>query len=455
MDHKFDKTILGSIVPIVAAPRIPMHRFIAFGIALLLAACAGSPKHSADDSSRIVPGPPAAALDYTVPSSAGPDELARLAIQHNPSIRAARERAARLAAMVAQEGAMPDPMLKVGAERMSSADVNGMVEIGQTFPFPGKRRAAARAAEQEAAAAKADIRALELRLIEQVHAAWWDLQLAGETVKLTRESRELLEAVRDVVDARAAADQARQADQIRLSNELSMIDRDLAEAVQLGATARARLNSLLNRPSGASLPATTGVTIPSTATLESLLARAQSQHPEVAAAERRAEAFQHRLRRAELEQYPDFTVGIGGMTALGSTSTAMGRENEEILATIGINIPLWQEPRRAMIREAKAGIAETDAMVAATRSDLRYRIEEAWFSVRTERDIATLFETRLIPDARQAYEVTRTGYSAGTSEFNDVLDTWRLLLTYQLQHARSRAQLGKATATLRAAAGVQ
>ena len=108
-----------------------------------------------------------------------------------------------------------------------------------------------------------------------------------------------------------------------------------------------------------------------------------------------------------------------------------------------------------MIREAREGIAETEALVASTRSDLRYRVEESWFSVQTARDISSLFETRLIPDSRQAYEVTLTGYSAGTEDFTALLDTWRQFLSYRLQLARNQAVLGKAAATLRAAAAIE
>ena len=92
--------------------------------------------------------------------------------------------------------------------------------------------------------------------------------------------------------------------------------------------------------------------------------------------------------------------------------------------------------------------------MAAARSDLRYRVEDAWFRATTARDVVDLFENRLIPDALQTYEVTLTGYSAGTSDFNGLVETWRQLLAYQLQLARNRAQLGKATATLRAAAAI-
>jgi len=426
-------------------------------VAVVIASCASDP--GAGDAASLAVPSPAAAVIYAVPDSAGPDDLACLAIRHHPSIAAARHRAERLAAKVPQERSLPDPMAEVapiGAmAETASGEVGMMGGVKQMIPFPGKRNQAAAAADRESAAALADVGTLELKLIEQVHAAWWNLYLADQTIALTRESRSILEAIRDAVDARVAVDQASQADQIRLSNEIAMLDRDLAEAVQVGQTARARLNSLLNRPAGARLPKARAAAIPATASLDALLARAQARHPEVAAAEQRANAFRHRLKRAELEKFPDFTLGVAGASVSSSGRSPVADGKDQIYATIGINIPLWQEPRRAMIREARAGIAETDAMLAATRSDLRFRIEDAWFQVRTAREISNLFETRLIPDAQQAYDVTLTGYSAGTSSFTDLVDTWRQTLAYRLQLARNHAQLGKATATLRAAAGIR
>jgi outer membrane protein TolC len=398
-------------------------------------------------------------VHYSVSASAGPDDLARLAIRHHPSIAAARHRAEGLAARVPQERALPDPMAEIspiGAMAETAAGSVGIMGgISQEIPFPGKRGQSAAAADREAAAARAQIGTLELQLTEQVHSAWWDLYLAGQTIELTRESRSVLDAVRDSVEARLAAGQATQADQLRIGNEIAMIDRDLAEAAQLRNTAGARLNSLLNRPAGATLPAARAVTVSGLGSLDGLLARAQARHPEVAAAEERATAFRHRLKRAELEKYPNFKVGVAGASVSSSGLSPVANGRDQLYATLGVNIPLWQEPRKAMLREAREGISETEAMLAATRSDLRYRVEEAWYRVKTAQDITRLFETRLIPDARQAYDVTLTGYSAGTVGFTDLLETWRQLLAYRLQLAGNRAQLGKATATLRAAAAIR
>lgn len=406
----------------------------------------------------LTAAPPSGAVNYSISPSAGPAALARLAITHHPSIIAARHKAERLAAKVPQELSLPDPTAEIAAGSLAETAAGQVLATGgvkQKFPFPGKRREAAAAADSEAAAARADVRTLELKLTEQVRSAWWDLYLAERTQEITRTSRTVLQTLRESVDARVGAGQAGQSDQLRLGNELTLADRDLAEAAQLRATATARLNSLLNRPAGASLPPARDAEIPGPSELAGLLARAQARHPEVAAAEDRANAFRHRLKRAELEKYPDITAGIGGAAVSESGLSPVSNGRDQIYASLGINIPLWQEPRRAMIREAREGIAETEAMAAGTRADLRYRIEDAWFRAKTARDISTLFETRLIPDSEQAYEATLNDYTSGSKDFTDILETWRQTLSYRLQLARQRAQLGKATATLRAASGIE
>jgi outer membrane protein, heavy metal efflux system len=411
----------------------------------LSASCTMDDTRGGTQATALAVPPASAAVLYAIPASAGPDALARLAIKHHPSILAARYRAEGLTSRIPQDAAFPDPMLEVTTGPVigkSEMGTETMVELKQPLLFPGKRGASAAAASHEAAAARAEITTLELNLTEQVHSAWWDLYLAEQTAALTRDSRSVLQAVRDAVDARVAADQAAQADQLRLSNEIAMIDRDLVEVSQLSATARARLNSLLNRPVNAPLPTPRHQSLPSPGSLDALLARALSRHPDLAASRQRSEAFRQRLKRAELEKYPDFSVGLSAS------------RSDEIYGMFGISLPLWREPRRAMIREARLGIAETEAMLGSTQVDLRYRVEEAWFTLRSAREIAALFESRLIPDATQAYEVTLTGYSAGNNDFTDLVETWRQILTYRLQLAMSRAQMGKATATLRAAAAL-
>lgn len=257
------------------------------------------------------------------------------------------------------------------------------------------------------------------------------------------------------MEAQVAANQSSQADQLRVANEIAKVDRDLAQSRGIEKIAKARLNSLLNRPAGAKLPTPSSSSVSKLRDLESLLRNAEANHPEVVSASNKVAAFKHRLQRAKLEKYPDFTFGVQG-AAVGSSGIAPSANGrDQIFGTLGFNIPLWQEPRRAMIKEASAGIAETKALLDSTRADLRYRIEDAYFRAKTAREVSELFRSRLIPDSKQAYELTLSSYAVGNDSFTNVIDTWRQWLTYQLQFAQNQAQLGKAAATLNAAAGIK
>lgn len=427
-------------------------------LALILAACADSGFTGKSALADIdIPAENLHPVNYSV-GSGRPDNLAALAVTHNPSIKALRHKAERMEAQAPQAASLPDPNASVSVGSMAetaAGRTQTMVGVSQKIPLPGKRAAASRAASLEAAAIRAEADALALKISEQVKSAWWDYYLADQTIAYTNENRTLLTTILEVVTTRIEADAAAQSDQLRVQNEITMLDRDLADLRQVRSSAIARINSLLNRPAGSSIPSPKAPSIPPASGLNSLIARAEANHPDIRAAQSRADAFAQRLRKAKLEKYPNPTIGLTYAPISDSGLSRMSNGRDQVFATLGFNIPLWQEPRKAMVREASEGIAETKALIASSRSDLRYRVEDAYFRAKTARDVIALFNDRLIPTAQQATEITLTGYSSGKNSFNDVIATQRELLTFRLQLVRSRAQLGKAIATLQAAAAIQ
>jgi len=187
--------------------------------------------------------------------------------------------------------------------------------------------------------------------------------------------------------------------------------------------------------------------------LKTLLATAEAAHPEVKAAEAQLNAFRHRLKLAELDRYPNFTLGLAhaAVSESGLAPSANGRD--QFLATIGITLPLWQAPRRARVEEARAGIDESTAKIGAARASLRGEVEDAWLRAKSSEQLIALFDKQILPESKQAFEGTLNTYAAGGGSFVDALDSWRQLLTFQLQQAGNKAQLGMALAALRRATG--
>ncbi len=424
--------------------------------AALLTGC-GTPT-SAPKSESHQPSSAASAStrSYPISSSAGVETLVAKALEHHPGVTAAAAKVTRLLARVPQAKALPDPKARVSFGSMAetaAGRVDAMVGVEQALPFPGKLREMAKAAGKEAEAAAAQLEEVRLDVAEQVRSAYWNHYLAMRTTAITTENRDALNLVRDSVDASVAADKAGQDDQLRLATEFGKIEKALVESRQAEASAKASLNALLNRPRGAALPRPRASGAGSRGELAGLMAKAEREHPSVRAAEAQLAAFRHRLKRAHLDRYPDFAVGIqhASISDSGLAPSANGRD--QVFATLGITIPLWQKPRRAKIEEARAGIGESEAMIGAARSKLRFRVEDAWLRAKSAEELIALFDKQILPEAKQAFDAVLAGYTAETRTFVDLLDTWRSLLGFQLQQAGNRAAYGKAIAALRSAVG--
>jgi outer membrane protein TolC len=430
---------------------------LASTIAALLSGCRSTETRAAEDAAGSGGvAAPTSTIHATLSPGASLSELVEVALANQPEVHAAEARVRRLMAKMPQLAALPDPKFKASAGSMAetaAGRVDWMAGVEQALPFPGKLREMAKAAGKDAEAAAAQLESVRLSVAAQVEQAYWNLYLAGRSSAITRENQGALKLIQNSVDARVAANKRSQEDQLRLAAEAGRLENVLIQSTRQEASARARLNSLLDRPAGAALPTPTFERTGSRRDLRSLLAAAEAQHPSVRAANAELEAFRHRLNRAKLEAYPDFFLGAqhAAVADGGLAPSANGRD--QIFATVGVSIPLWQAPRRAMIDEAEAGIEEATAKIGSARANLRYEVEDAWFRARATEDLITLFDKQLIPEAQQAFETVLTGFASGEQNFVDSLDAWRQLLAVQLQQAGNQAELGKALAALRKSTG--
>jgi cobalt-zinc-cadmium efflux system outer membrane protein len=83
-----------------------------------------------------------------------------------------------------------------------------------------------------------------------------------------------------------------------------------------------------------------------------------------------------------------------------------------------------------------------------------FEIEDALARVRAQQELGVLFRDTIIPQAQQAYEVSRAAYTAGTTGFLFVIDNWRKWLTFTIQYHRALGELERGIADLEQAVGL-
>ena len=409
-----------------------------------------------DTSPGVDPAPDS--NDVLIPSEAGPDDYVRIALDRNPSIRAANRRVDRLQQRIAQARSLDDPVFRaapVGEMAETAAgEVVLMTSLSQKLPFPGKLAARERIAVRNVAVAARECDAVRLGVIADTRRAFWSLYYTTRGIEVIEVDRRLLGQFRSIAESKYKAGAATQQDVLRASVELSNLDNELVTLRQRRTTAAAMLNRLLNRPVNAPLPEPGRVDIADVALrLDDLLAAAARDNPEIERIRERIDGYRERLALARLQRWPDVTLNVAysAVDDDGLATTANGRD--QWYAGFGVNLPVWFEKLDAAENEARQGILEGVAALADRRNDIAFRVQDALARVETQHRLATLFRDVIVPQARQTVQVSESSYRAGREDFLTVVDNWRKLLDFELMYHQSVAQLERHFAELQRVVG--
>jgi len=128
-------------------------------------------------------------------------ELIQEALENNPRLEAAVQRAKSAEKIIPQAGALPDPQLTFGLSNLPvnsfSFDQDPMtgkvIGIMQMFPFPGKLSLATDIAEYEASAVKYQQEEIRNQVIQLVKKTYFDLYAVDRAFETTKKNKALME----------------------------------------------------------------------------------------------------------------------------------------------------------------------------------------------------------------------------------------------------------------------
>lgn len=401
--------------------------------------------------------------------------LIATALERNPEILASIDTARSVASRIPQATALMDPVLTTKTlpepTRTAEGDNYFVLGVQQKLPVPEKLDRRGRAALAETRMAIETLEQTRLRVIGDVKRAYFQLFAIDQALPITRENQTLMRDLIEVARGQLVAGKRQQEDVLRAQVELSSLESQLVELDQRRATTVALINSILDRPPLTNIPSLTEYDIRRVAMrLEWLLAHAYQRNPELQRIERQIERDEHSLGLARLEYWPDFTIGFEWMqmdprtafrppvnpqTGMRPRVSQLSEEGADGWAvTVGLNLPVWFERIEAGIREARERLSASRRQHQAAKNKITYQVEDALARINSQRKIADLYATAIIPQAEQAYQVSREGYITGTSDFQFVIDNWQKWLFFRLQYYRTLGDLERSVADLEQAVGV-
>lgn len=387
-------------------------------------------------------------LASTAPDMAGvPITLARALsqIRHaSPQVRAAALEARALVSDTDQAGRRLNPTLSIDLEDFGgSRELSGFnqsettVSLSQTLQLGGKRQRSKDAARARAALGSADC-AVILRETElQAAILYYRLVAAAETARLGEDSARLARELQQVVARRVEAGAATPPDLLRATTAAGVADALAASTAVDVNRVRYELAALWGATSPTFEPPSS-----TDAFNESIQSGSTAEHPLLRQARASLDVSQAQRRLARANRVPDVTVSLGYRRAEGINS-------EALVAGISVPLPLFDRNRDAIrASQFRAAAREADQQAIETRLLSEERSTIAEFSAAQAQ--LTALEDQALPAARDAYQASLQGYSAGKFDLTTTLTARQDLINVELSVIDARTTLNIKNMRLRA-----
>ncbi len=372
------------------------------------------------------------------------DDYRAYAALHNAELEAAYYRWQAALHTVPQARTLPDPKLTYAryleeVETRVGAQEN-RVGLAQTFPWFGTLRARGDRAAERAEAVRWRYEQAKLALDFRVTDTYAEYYYLGRATRITQANLDLVRHFEEVARRRYEVAKATYSDVIKAQVELGKLSDRVRSLRDMRPALAAALNAALNRPADAPVPWPRDLPEPvaryDTARLRAGLANVS---PTLQALNRDVQASLRDVELARLRYFPSVTVGVDWIDTNDAIAPTPDSGKDPVVAMISISLPIWHQSYRAAEREAEAKLQAAVRMQTERRNSLASALERTVFRYEDARRRINLYRDTLLPKAQQALQAAETAFTAGSTDFLNLIDAQRVLLEFQLSFDRALA----------------
>ncbi len=359
------------------------------------------------------------------------DSLIDKAIKVSPKISMLRAKRKVAENQIPQVSNLPNPMLTLGLMNLPTNSFSfneepmtqKVIGLQQTIPFPGKLSAMEDASAIDTLIIDKEIKDAENEIRKNVSEQYYSLSFFRKSLMYAKENKILLEKISEVVSTKYSVSTASQQNVIKVQLEITNISDKIEDLKGKEGSTLSSLNALLLQDANTTIVTETFDSIKtidiSVGQLDSL---AKVNRPYLQGIQLSQEKGKLNQTVAEKNYLPNFTLGVqyGQRDKLQNTGMS---QNDFLSFTVGISLPInYGGKLSSMVQEASSiqelynqqyyqafqylnGVFGTDV---TDLNSLKGRIG--------------LFETGLLPQARQNFNAALSGYQVNQVDFINVID---------------------------------
>src|SRR5437870_7486849 len=384
------------------------------------------------------------------------DEVTNVVLANNPAIKEAENRWRAAKERVPQAAAWDD--LKVAGDSEFTRYINvppdafmdQSLTVEQLVPITGKNLVHARAAAAEALSIFEEVRRAELDVVAKARASYFRLANAYDQLEINSKNLTSLGQIADISRTRyenglesAANVLVAETDHSKLLETRRDLERNLSDA-------QSQLNTLMNRDAFAPLGTPVAANVnEATLSLSRLRAITLTQRPEVQMARAKIDMEKSKLELAQRAWIPDPALMVKGQRYNDAAQAV-----SEFDAGVSFTVP-WVNPGKysAGVREARENVGAAEHGLDREQKDALRLLRDQLQKIETFHHHVELFQDKLVPQARQAFEATRLSYESGKATFLDWITAQRNLRDIEAMGREHLAHYQVAVAELEAVIG--
>jgi outer membrane protein TolC len=377
------------------------------------------------------------------PPATQPEQLADLlseAERNNPEIQAARQRWDASKEVPSQVSTLPDPEVKyqqlsVGSPRpfagyTNSEMANVALGVSQDVPYPGKLRLRGQIASKEAEVWQEQSESVRRTVFEQVKGSYFQLSYLATKLSILQADQELLKPIEQSAEAHFRQGMGSEQDVLQAQLEETRVLREITATQLTAGTVQAKLKQLLNRTQLS--PDIDTARLSETQmpyTYAELLKAAQSDNPDIAAAQRMVERQSLQVDLAHKDFDPDFNVQYMWFR----TDPYQYRARYQL--SVGIRIPIYRTRRQQReLAEAELERNRARSQLEAQSQQVASDLRQQYVTAEQSAKLLKIYREGLLPQARAELQAGMAAYAAAREDFQALLASFVDVLTLDEQY---------------------
>ncbi|NIN00832.1 MAG: TolC family protein [candidate division Zixibacteria bacterium] len=371
------------------------------------------------------------------------DSLMAEALRVNPDIGAAKLRYEAFEARVPQVGTWPDPVAKATVSNvptdswsMNRTPMSGIeFTVTQNIPFPGKLGLKKSAARNLAEKATKDYESAKDFVISELKQNYYQLYLLQKSIEITQKNKVLLQDFAKIASTRYSVGKGLQQDVLKAQVEVSKMTDKLISLGEMKRIVQARINVLLNRNPQDSLGKPEELRFRELDhSEEELQNMALTSNPSLQGMDFLVKAAKSSYRLAHREYWPDLSLSVS-YRIRDEVRMDPVKGVDFFSASAGISIPLyfWSKQKKK-VQETRLEWESAGQKYESMKNKTKFGVSRLFYSLDKFREEIELYQTAILPQARQSLESAKSGYQVDKVDFVTLLSNEVTLYNYEIAY---------------------